>query len=69
MHCRIVMIGPHDERDYVESIFEDGMPLTGSNDIECAGIFPETCAKNIVDKIEKEWLYPHVRVEIEIVNQ
>jgi hypothetical protein len=63
------MIGPRGERDYVASILEDGMPLVGSDDIEDAGVFPETCAKNIVRKIEKEWLHPHVSVELEIVKQ
>ncbi len=68
MEYRIVMIGPHGERDYVEKILDGGLPCVGGADIEYAGLFPETCAKNIVKKIRKNWLNPHVAVEVEKVT-
>lgn len=68
MNYRIVMIGPHGERDYVEKILEEGLPCTGGDDVEYAGIFPETCAKRIAKNIEKNWLHPHVSVELELAN-
>ncbi len=73
MNYRIVMIGPHGERDYVDHIFDGsdgcpkGMPCVGGDAIEYAGVFPETCAKNIVRNIRKNWLSPHVSVDMEPV--
>lgn len=74
MNYRIVMIGPHGERDYVERFFDGsdgypkGMPCVGGADIEYAGVFPETCAKNLQKSLRKNWLTPHVDVELELVT-
>ena len=65
---RIVMIGPHGERDYVHKILEDGIPCTGDDDVEYAAIYSENSAKIIVASIKKYWLHPHISVEIELVT-
>jgi hypothetical protein len=68
---RIVMIGPHGERDYVDHIFDGtdgspkGMPCIGGSDPDYAGAFPDTCANNIATNIRRNWLTPHVAVELE----
>ena len=69
--CRIVMIGPHGERDYVDHIFDGsdgypkGMPCVGGADPEYAGVFHMEDAVRVVADIRKKWLSPHVAVEIE----
>ena len=68
MQYRIVMIGPHGERDYAEKILDGGLPCIGGADIEYAGIFPLSCANNIVKNIRKNWMNPHVGVEMEPVT-
>ncbi len=68
MRYRIVMIGPHGERDYVEKILDGGLPCVCGPDIEYAGVFLESCARNIEKNIRKNWLTPHVDVELELVK-
>lgn len=68
MQYRIVMIGPHGERDYVEQMLEGGLPCVGGADKEYAGVYPSTCAKNLQKSIRKNWLNPHVDCELEPVE-
>ena len=66
---RIVMIGPHDERDYVEKILELGCPCICGPFVEYAMSVPKTCAENIAKRLRKNWLNPHKAVELEEVLQ
>lgn len=71
---RIVMIGPHGERDYVEHIFDGtdgspkGMPCVGGSDPAYAGVFHKNCAERTAKALRKKWLPPHVAVELEPVT-
>jgi hypothetical protein len=65
---RIVMTGPHGEHDYVEKILDLGVPCICGDEIEYAGIFPEACAKVLVEDIKRDWLFPHVAVDLEPVE-
>ena len=73
--CRIVMIGPHGERDYVDHIFDGtdgypkGMPCVGGPDPAYAGVFHKDCAERAAATLRKKWLTPHVAVELELVPQ
>lgn len=65
---RIILRGPHCEKDYLEKILSGGVPCICGDDVEYAGVFPEVCAKNIKKNIEKNWLHPHVAVELELID-
>lgn len=65
---RIVMIGPHGERDYVEKILVMGCPCTCGPFVEHAMVAPKTCVENIARRLRKSWLNPHVAVELEVVG-
>lgn len=72
---RIVMIGPHGERDYVDHIFDGtdgypkGMPCVGGSDPGYAGVFHKECAERTAANLRKKWMAPHVAVELEPVTQ
>jgi hypothetical protein len=69
MQYRIVKIGPQGQRDYVESIFEDdGCPLICGNEPLLAQAYELCCAKRIAENLKKNWLTPHVSVELELIN-
>ncbi|HRF06302.1 hypothetical protein [Accumulibacter sp.] len=71
---RIVMIGPHGERDYVDHIFTGsdgypkGMPCLGGSDPADAGLFDKGCAESYAATLREKWLTPHVAVELEQVQ-
>ena len=72
---RIVMIGPHGERDYVDHIFDGtdgwpkGMPCVGGSDPEYGEVFDKDRAERIAANLRKRWMNPHVSVELELVCQ
>lgn len=66
---RIVMIGSHGERDYVEKIHPCGCPILTGDDVTYAGGFPEKLAMHLENHLRVRWLYPHVDVKIEPVHQ
>lgn len=65
---RIVLIGPHGERDYLVRMLPNGVPCVGGADPQYAGIFPLTCAKNLQSRITRQWLNPHMACELEPVD-
>lgn len=69
MKVRIAMIGPHGERDYVESLLSGGCPVICGNNPKLAKEFHESGAFRIVDMLLKNWLSPHVAVETELVAE
>lgn len=64
---RIVMIGPHGERDYVEKLLDMGCPCICGSALEYAAVFHHDCAKRTATNLRENWLTPHVQVEIEPV--
>jgi len=59
------MIGPRGERDYVEKLLDGGLPCTGGSDKKNARLFDEQTGESTADMIKKNWLPPHVAVELE----
>jgi len=65
---RIVMIGPHGERDYLERFDGIGIPINCGNSAEHAGIFSEKCAARAKRRLEIYWMAEGESVVIEPVG-
>lgn len=65
--CRIVMVGPRGERDYLERILDNGVPCICGDDPAYAGVFHKDCAELVAAGLRRDWLFPHVAVELEPV--
>lgn len=68
---RIVMVGPHGERDYVEKILDMGCPCICGNNPEYAATYHQECAERLATDLRDNWLSPHEKVEVEpiVVSQ
>lgn len=66
--CRIVMIGPHGERDYVEKILDGGCPCICGAEKTFAALYHPFKAEMLAKSLRTNWLSPHVGVEVEPVS-
>lgn len=64
----VVLIGPHGERDYLEKLLEGGCPCVGGTCKDYAAIYCKPHAEKIAADLRRNWLNPHVAVELEAVD-
>lgn len=65
--CRVIMIGPHGERDYLEKLLSRGCPCLAPEK-EHAAIYFKQHAEKIAADLRRNWLAIHVAVELEAVE-
>lgn len=62
LRYRIIMIGPHGERDYLEKLLTDGCPCTCGASEKYAGQWEKPLADQLIRHLKHKWLSPHVDI-------